>query len=142
MTREPIYAALFSLLSGVADFVTVSRRLVHWADVPAAAQPAMFVAQKSEDHVVLTNTPMRLRLMVNVYIYVNAGNDPNATPATQLNNILDALDAAFKIRSPSENQTLGGLVSYCRIAGNIQTDEGVLGDQAIAIVPVEMMVNH
>ena len=48
MIREPIYAALFTLASGAANFVTVSRRLRHWSDVGAAEQPALFMIQKSE----------------------------------------------------------------------------------------------
>jgi hypothetical protein len=36
--------------------------------------------------------------------------------------------------------TLGGLVNYCRIEGDIETDEGLLGEQAVAIIPVSILV--
>jgi hypothetical protein len=36
---------------------------------------------------------------------------------------------------------LGGLVQHCWIAGRITTDEGVLGGQSVAIVPVEILVS-
>ena len=37
-------------------------------------------------------------------------------------------------------QTLGGLAAHAWTAGKIETDEGVLGGQAVAIVPVEILV--
>jgi hypothetical protein len=49
MIREPIYAALFTLVAGAASFVTISRRLRHWSDIGAAEQPALFMIQKSEN---------------------------------------------------------------------------------------------
>ena len=36
----------------------------------------------------------------------------------------------------NNKQTLGGLVAHAWIDGVIETDEGVLGDQAVAIIPV------
>ena len=37
-SREAIMTALFALVSGSASFVTASRRLKLWTDVPAAAK--------------------------------------------------------------------------------------------------------
>ena len=45
-----------------------------------------------------------------------------------------AADAALR-----NVQTLGGLVSDCWISGKIETDEGALGGQAVAIIPIEMI---
>lgn len=136
MTREPIYAALFSLLSNSASFNTKSRRLKMWPDVNKADQPAIFQIQKNEQAVTVTNMPTRWTLKVDVYLYANT-SDHTQSPSQILNPLLDAITAALK--PAGENQTLGGLVSYCRIAGAIETDEGVLGDQSVAIIPIEIL---
>ena len=36
-------------------------------------------------------------------------------------------------------QTLDGLVMGCRIDGKIETDEGALGAQSVAIVPITVL---
>ena len=140
-TRETVFVALFNLLQSSTSFVTASRRLQHWTDVPAIQQPALFVAQKDEDRMAMTNQPFRLKLNADIYVYTNSGGQPGVTPSTQMNNILDAVDAALLQYGGRENQTLGGIVSYCRVSGKTQTDEGVLGDQAVAIIPIEILVN-
>jgi hypothetical protein len=57
-----------------------------------------------------------------------------------MNPLLDALTAALAPPNPVENvQTLGGLVAHCWIEGGIQTDEGVLGGQSVAIVPIRIL---
>ncbi|HLJ52130.1 MAG TPA: hypothetical protein VKT24_02020 [Rhizomicrobium sp.] len=136
MTREPIYAALFALLSAAAPFVTASRRLRHWSDVGPAEQPALFVVQKSETAERRAGLPAKWRASVDVYVYAHAPDD-QAAPSTSLNPLLDAIEAA--LAPVSAIQTLGGLVAHAWIAGKIETDEGVLGGQAVAIVPVEIL---
>jgi hypothetical protein len=58
-----------------------------------------------------------------------------------LNPLLDALEAALAPSPATGIQNLGlpAMVQHAYIAGKIETDEGVLGDQAIAIVPVEIL---
>jgi hypothetical protein len=65
----------------------------------------------------------------------------SAAPATILNPLLDALEAALAPSPATGIQNLGlpAMVQHPYIAGKIETDEGVLGDQAIAIVPVEIL---
>lgn len=138
INREPIYAALAALLYTSAPYTTTSRRLKHWNDVPAAAQPAMFIAQRNELPQTDRGNPTRWSLNVDVYIYFRT--DGGAEPGPILNPLLDALEAALE-PSPVENvQTLGGLVSWCRIEGAVETDEGTLGDQGVAIVPITMFL--
>lgn len=139
MTREPIYAALFALVASSAGFVTVSRRLRHWTDVGAAEQPALFQIQKSESAEERAKLPPKWRASVDLYVYAQAP-DETTPPATVINPLLDAIAAALAPDPVSNVQSLGGLVAHCWIAGKIQTDEGVLGGQAVAIVPVEILV--
>jgi hypothetical protein len=137
--REPIYAALFAKLQAIPGVVTCSRRLVHWADVTSAQQPAIFQAQRSEQVTQETGNPTVWKLAVDIYIYVKAPTTD--APAQYLNPLLDAVSAALGPENPVTNRcTLGGLVHYARIAGQIETDEGTLGDQAVAIVPIEILV--
>jgi hypothetical protein len=138
MNREAIYSALFALISTAAGFATASRKLRHWDDVPLAEQPALFQVQRSEEVRIQTGQPAKLLMRLDLYIY-NAATDPGASPAIGLNALLDAVTHALAPQPGQDNQTLGGLVNYCRISGTIQTDEGVLGPQAVAIVPVELL---
>jgi hypothetical protein len=140
MNREPIYAALFALVQGAGAFVTASRRLRHWSDVAAAEQPALFLIQKSETAEERRPLPIKWRARVDLYLYAHAPDELTA-PATVLNPLLDAVEAVLAPDPVSHVQTLGGLVQHCWIAGGIQTDEGVLGGQSVAIVPVEFLVS-
>ena len=140
MNREPIYAALFATLSSAASFVTASRRLRHWSDVGPAEQPALLVAQKSETAQRRKGLPPKWTLAVDVFVYVHAPDDATA-PTSALNPLLDAIEAVLAPVDPTATQTLGGLVEHAWIAGKIETDEGVLGGQAVAIVPVEVLVS-
>jgi hypothetical protein len=142
MNREAIYGALYALVAGAASFVTTSRRLRHWTDVPAAEQPALFQVQKGEVAKTRRGQPTEWTLSVDLYVYGQAPDEATSS-ASVLNPLIDAVAAAL---APSGSdlavnaQTLGGLVSHCWIAGKIETDEGALGGQAVAIVPIEMIV--
>ena len=141
IAREPIYAALFDLISGAAGFVTAERRLRHWSDVAPAEQPALFVTQKSETGTVKAlGAPAVWTLNVELYLYAHS-SDPHLSPATILNPLIDAVEAALAPSPATGLQNLGlpAMVQHAAIAGKIDTDEGALGDQAIAIVPVEIL---
>ncbi len=141
INREPIYAALFGLIESAADFTVVGRRLRHWSDVSPAEQPALFMAQKSETASVKTlGAPTVWTLSVDLYVYAHS-SDPYLAPATVLNPLLDAVEAALAPSAAIGIQDLGlpTQVQHAYIAGKIETDEGVLGDQAVAIVPVEIL---
>ena len=141
IAREPIYAALFDLAAGAAGFVTAERRLRHWSDVAPAEQPALFMTQKSEVASVKTlGAPAVWTLLVEFYLYANS-SDPYLSPATVLNPLVDAVEAALAPAAATGRQDLGlpSMVQHAYIAGKIDTEEGVLGDQAIAIIPVEIL---
>jgi len=141
INREPIYAALFGLIETAADFTVVDRRLRHWSDVAPAEQPALFMAQKTELASVKTlGAPTVWTLSVDLYVYVHS-SDPYLAPATVLNPLLDAVEAALAPSATTGLQDLGlpATVQHAYINGKIETDEGVLGDQAVAIVPVEIL---
>jgi hypothetical protein len=141
INREPIYAALFELVGAAADFTIVDRHLRHWSDVAPAEQPALFMAQKTELASVKTLGASTVwTLAVDLYVYVHS-SDPYLAPATVLNPLLDAVEAALAPSAITGLQDLGlpAMVQHAYISGKIETDEGVLGDQAVAIVPVEIL---
>ena len=141
INREPIYAALFGLIETAADFAVVDRRLRHWSDVSPAEQPALFMAQKTElANVKTLGAPTVWTLAVDLYLYAHS-SDPYLAPATVLNPLVDAVEAALAPSATTGLQDLGlpASVQHAYINGKIETDEGVLGDQAVAIVPLEIL---
>ena len=139
--REAIYAALFARVAGAAQFVTAARRLQHWSSLTPAEQPALFMRQKSE--VAATKAlgaPTVWTLVVDLYVYAHAA-DPYVAPATALNPLIDNIEAALAPLAATGVQDLGlpAMVQHAYIAGKIVMDEGVLRDQAVAIIPVEIL---
>ena len=140
MNREAIYSALWAKVSGLSQFKVTSRRVRLWMDVPSVEQPALFMAQTGESARKMTRQPKVWTFNVELYIYVHTGEDMNTDPATLLNPCVDAVDTALKPASYGVEQTLGGLVERCSIEGGVETSEGALGPQAIAIIPVTIIV--
>jgi hypothetical protein len=142
MIREPIFAALFNKLEQLktdGDVVTFSRRLAHWNDVPADQQPALYMAQGDQvaSHQ-LKATPYKWDCIVRLYVYVRVGDDQ--APAPIVNSILDKIEQILMPAREGEQQTLGGLCDTCFIDGTVETYEGTLGSQEVAIVPIKILV--
>ena len=141
--REAIYSALWDQVSRAANFAHKSRRLRHWSDVSPAEQPALFMSQKGNVGAKVQdghNLPTVWTLEADFYIYVHSP-DPYLSPAILLNPLIDAVEAAL-LPDPWDGwQTLGlsQMVRHAYINGRIETAEGVLGDQELAIIPVEIL---
>ena len=141
IVREKIYTALWELGANAARFASANRRLRHWTDVAPAEQPALFMSEKGGQAAIKKlGAPIVWTLYAEFYIYAHS-SDPYLAPVTILNPLLDAFEAALAPSPTSGIQNLGlpQMVQHAYISGKIQTDEGVLGDQAIAIVPVEIL---
>lgn len=142
-TREQVDLALLAVLQAVPGLVTVGRVLRHWTDCAPSEQPAAYLSKTGE---MLTPAnpkggPAKLLLHYEIILYTYSA-DPGVAPATAMNAALDYLSAAFSPFSLSsiagQPQTLGGLVRWAVITGKIETDEGKLGPQSVAIVPLEV----
>jgi hypothetical protein len=141
ISREPIYAALFERVAGAVQFVTTGRKLRHWSDVTVAEQPALFMRQKLEVATVATlGAPTVWKLVVEFYVYAHA-SDPYVAPTTVLNPLIDAVQSALAATPVTGVQDLGlpKTVQHAYIAGKIEITEGVLRDQAVAVIPVEIL---
>lgn len=141
--RETYYSAFFNRLKALegAGVTTVSRRLKHWNDVPADQQPYIGVAQVRERGDYNPGRTEAWFLDLVLYVYVTEP-DPDGAPSIKLNQVMDLINAAFQPDNINTNAcTMGGLVHYVRLATNgTDTDEGTLGSQAVARIPVEMLV--
>ncbi len=141
IVREAIYSALWNIASNAAKFATANRRLRHWSDVAPAEQPALFMSEKGMTGVQKNFAlPIVWTLHADLYVYAHS-SDPYLAPASVLNPLIDALELALAPSPVTGLQQLGleQMVRHAYVEGKIETDEGVLGDQAIAIVPVEVL---
>ncbi len=84
--------------------------------------------------------PIAWRATVDLVVYTAGDAAPNVVPSTELNSLLDAVEAAIKTATPGLAQSLGGKVSHCRIEGKIEIVENVQGAMALAVVPVEILI--
>lgn len=138
ITRETIIAALFTKLQTIGAAInTYSRRLVLYSDVAAGAQPALFLTVRHEDvKMAPPGVPPVSTITCDVYLY-GVTTDPNQTPETILNPLVDAVAAVLAPDNVvSGKQTLGGKVQHCWIEGRIETSEGLLGGQGVVIIPI------
>ncbi len=143
--REQIYSALFAtlqaaLLAPSGPFKTVSRRWQDPTQLSPADRPSLYQVQKDESISTGVNgLPLRGKLTVDLVLYTAGDSEPNSVPSTELNMLLDAVEAAIRSATPGIAQSLGGKVSHCRIEGKIEIVENVQGTMALAIVPVEIL---
>lgn len=138
-TREAVYAALFAKLQGLPGLVTVSRRLQNVQDVQPESFPAAFQLQGEQQSKFSGNTPAIFTWRADWLLYVH-NDDQSSAPSTQLNTLIDAACALLNPSPALNRQTLGGLVEYCAIDGNIQVFEGVLGNRAVAVLPITIVL--
>jgi hypothetical protein len=140
MNRQAIADALFALVSAIPGFVTASTKLKHWADVPSSEQPALFQSQGAQTPLAppAPGGARAWQLDFTLRIYVNTAGETD--PTTVLNPFLDAITTLFDPNGIGAPQTLGSLVQWARIEGAIETFEGTLGDQEVALIPIRMLV--
>jgi hypothetical protein len=120
-------------------FLTTGRRFKHWSEVPD--QPALFLRAKKEELEYPSTVFQQQTIRAEAWIYSNDGKDPDVVPETLLNNLLDAVQAAMAPDNRSTNTfTLGGLVYWCRLSGEIEKDSGDVDGQAIAVADIEIIV--
>lgn len=130
-------------VSFTTGFLTTSRRPQWWSEV--AAQPAMFLHDGPNDtpphNAMVFPKPI---LEPEIWIYSKAGENPDLAPSIALNNILDAIDTALAPKTGPDiaiqQLSLGGLVQHCWIEGRTLIAPGDKNGQAIAIVPLKILV--
>lgn len=151
LDREALLTALFTRLQGIQGVVTVSRKPKTFDQVSPAEHPAIYMVTESQEAVNQKGLPPVWKLKVTVYLYVYDSSD--AGPESLLNTYIKSIEACLE-QQPGEARaanprypvdpyakttTLGGLASHCWISGPVETDGGGLGNQAAAIIPIEIM---
>lgn len=139
ISRETAYTALLTRMQTIASLKTCTRKLTHWNDVPAEDQPALYIAIGSESRQVRRGLPPLITLEVQLWVYVST-NGEEVGPL--LNPVLDAIDLSLQPKQTADNvQTLDGVVHHCWIEGVTQIFEGNLGTEAVAIIPVRILIS-
>lgn len=139
--REAIMDALHERLLtriGRTTFRTEGRRTKHWGDVPPESQPAIFTAlgaQNGTYPAVMAPAIWTITGVVTIYARRD-GVQP------KIGDLIDGVESA--LRDPFDTPegrptTLDGKVQFARVAG-VETDEGVLDEQAVAVVSIEIRV--
>jgi len=126
-------------------FVTVSRRVKLFSDVPGELQPACYQAEWASEEAQITGMPYKTTLMANWIIYQCVGKDKNALGAVENNLIIGGVREALapKPADPGfhdKRNTLGGLVHHCFISGRIFKDPGDIDDQGMLVIPIKVLV--
>ena len=144
-TREQAVGALLQCVAGAYAWASPpARRLKLWSDVPPAMRPACFLFEGGSETYASAAAPNpRRSLELRLFIYVNA-HDPGAIGATQLNAIMDGLDAALTPKGLDASLgrlTLGGAAYRCSIDGKPLKDPGDLDGDGLLVVPITIVLS-
>jgi len=142
VNTETIYAALFALAAATPGIQTSSRKLALPDDVNGPDCPALFMTQGDQEAFPLERGPTKWVLQADLYLYFHQSDIPtDGVFQMAINSQLDALRVQLDPPPGLEEQTLGGLVTRCRLKGKIQVYDGSLSERALAIAPVEIIAN-
>jgi hypothetical protein len=83
------------------------------------------------------NTHLYNKMSVKVFVYTDSA-DKMSVPDTDISVILDALDVTLSPGPGEQRMTLGGLVSHCRVDGEILRDPGDMDGDGLIIVPISI----
>ena len=148
--REDIANALFALLqaatfsaaiNGSTTWLTSSRRLELWGDVPTDQQPAMFLVEHTEDDQQPgRGIPVKRYMDFAVFCYAPCV-DKSIVGGTLVNLMTSAVETALAPDDVAADVlTLGYTVQWCRIEGKIFKDPGDIDGQAMIIIPVRVLL--
>jgi len=155
--REAVFLALFALTDGVSfdvnpggtpnlkTFVTRTRRIALFTDVPSQNQPWFGQAEHNETSSQKTNLPYKREWTAKWVVYHRAADQPDVVPSTWNNQIVTALEEAMAPKLGDrgfldKRNTLSGLVHHCFIDGEIFKDPGDIDNQAMIVVPIKILV--
>lgn len=142
--REAIFSALFNL--GVKAYQwngEPSRKVKLWTDVPAEQRPALFQQEAPNEHYDWKNSAAPVVTIDAAWIiYTNAQDKVGSIEVNKiLNAIHNALMPTGKDAFTVGKQTLGGLVQWARIQGDILREPGDLDNDGLIRVPIKIIVN-
>lgn len=127
-------------------FRTFYRSAKAWAIVPPENCPSLNLDPTTEIWKVRQGLPPKLWMnaLLRLYVVTNQdGADPLTVDANALlNPLIDAVCNSIIIDDlTSECATLGGRVSHCAIEGKLERFSGTLGTEAVAVIPITIVVS-
>lgn len=141
--REDYYQALATRLQSAlvpSVLVSVTRRALGSAEIPAGLQPALELRALGSSPRAEPSLPPLWTLGALAVVYLREVTTAEATEAA-MHVIADAIEAALYLR-PGEtgdtHTTLGGLARWARISGEIEQFPADSSGQAHMIVPLEI----
>ncbi len=138
---ESVMEALFALAQPLVGttLATASRRPKQPQETPLQDCPALYQIE-GQFHVKYgPSQPASVWDLRVAWAVIVAQNDPTQPMSPPLNAAIDALAHALAPIT-GESQTLGGLVVYCAIEGPVEVFEGVLGDRAVALITIRILL--
>ncbi len=145
VARNVVMQKILTLLSSVTFsspinnastwVIPPSNKLRLWNNVDATQQPCCFLVTHRELDEYRGNGLRRRRLELGIWCYSRADN---VSGANDLDTMMEAFETVFAIQDDysTGNNTLGGLVYFCRIEGKVFKDPGDLEGQTLLIVPL------
>jgi hypothetical protein len=158
-SREQIYSALFNVISGVSfnqpimgwtTWAGKVRKFVDPAQIPPNSQPFLSQFEGFPERYMRRGEklpPVR-DLGVRLFCYARVGSgDPVELGSQYLTTILEAVEEAMQPDDQGEgfeiggigNFTLGGLVRWCRIEGNLLKVPGDTDSQGLLCIPIKIL---
>lgn len=138
--RDEVYQALFDLLSQTPGFASYWRRFPNIDQLKSAQKPALLMRQQRETLTSHFAAPPKYHIYVQLCIVVQTSVSRGATPAEDINPLIDAIEQAL---TPDFTGRLRlGMpdnVSRCWIEGDIQYFEAVNEDMSYVYVPVNII---
>jgi hypothetical protein len=146
--REPIDVALWNLIAdnpGIkGQIVTSGRYLIPIEEMTPSQYPALFMVQHGESWTKAgKGIDAKRTLQRSFVMYAWTPKQDQTYPATQINGLMDVLDAVIEFPNRPDNaQTLGGLVEHVYIEGEVVIVEGVIGDgnASVLIAPMTIVI--
>lgn len=133
---------LWNRLCTIPDFVTRGRVLRDWSDLQPEEKPALFmIAGNQRVDTPSQKLPSVLHMFFTLFVYAHKAQADDITPSDELNRLLDLIEQSIDPGIAMPYQTLG--LDNCQhvyVSGMIETDEGSLGSDAVAIVPLTMLL--
>lgn len=142
MSRNAAVEALRAVVAAAYPWkAPPARRLKLFDQVPPVERPAVFLHEGGDETYAWQSGAIpRRKIEVKIFVYIDA-KAKDAVGAIQLNNIMDALDAALAPKGADAllgRNTLAGTQYMARITGRPVKVPGDLDGDGLLIVPVEI----
>jgi hypothetical protein len=146
--RKAIAAALLKQLTAGGQFTKTGRRDRAPEQAATPGKPGLFLVKPRENNTYndTRGLPPIREMHFLAVIYTDVSNDATAVPADDIDDLLDAIDAALAPAvldqlNNSGRQTLGGLVYDCRVEGESDLAPGDVQGKGQTVVPIRVIIN-